>query len=75
MNQSVSEQCVDVLQACVTKMAEAGERRTQHALLLVNSKLLALYSKYVLFPQLNYLCTYNVHVNGHLTTLLYLKSI
>ncbi|XP_053407731.1 BLOC-3 complex member HPS1-like [Mercenaria mercenaria] len=44
MNQVVSEQCVEILQAAVNKFQEAGERHTQHALLLVNSKLLSLYS-------------------------------
>ncbi|KAH3790713.1 hypothetical protein DPMN_168920 [Dreissena polymorpha] len=44
MNQMVSEMCVDVLRRIVTRMQEAGETRTQHALLLINSKLLSLYS-------------------------------
>ncbi|KAL4232063.1 hybrid polyketide synthetase [Mactra antiquata] len=46
MNQSmnVSEKCVDKLQIAINKLREAGERNTQHALLLVHSKLLALYS-------------------------------
>ncbi|XP_052773790.1 BLOC-3 complex member HPS1-like [Mya arenaria] len=44
MNQVVSEQCVEILQACINRMSEVGESRTQHALLLVNSKLLSLYS-------------------------------
>lgn len=47
MNQVVSEQCVEILQSAVNKFQEAGEKNTQHALLLVNSKLLSLYSKYV----------------------------
>ena len=45
MNQVVSEQCVEILQSAVMSLQEAGEPRTHHALLLVNSKLLSLYSK------------------------------
>lgn len=43
-NQVVSELCVDILQTAVTKIQEAGERNIQHALMLVNSKLLAHFS-------------------------------
>lgn len=44
MNQVVSEQCVEILQMAVQRIQEAGERQVQHALLLVNSKLLSLFS-------------------------------
>jgi hypothetical protein len=64
MNQVVSEQCVEILQAAVNKFQEAGEKYTQHALLLVNSKLLSLYSKYRKYFMLFLLivCTFVVNI-------------
>lgn len=44
VNQLVNEQCFEVLQAAIAVVQEAGERNTQHALLFVNTKLLAMYS-------------------------------
>jgi len=44
VNQLVSEKCVGLLAKTVQKM-QAADHPTQHAFLLVNTKLLALYSK------------------------------
>ncbi|KAK3585451.1 hypothetical protein CHS0354_003298 [Potamilus streckersoni] len=46
VNQMLNEQCIELLRMGVISIQAAGEKHTQHALLLVNSKLLALYSNY-----------------------------
>ena len=45
VNQLVNEQCYELLQSAIATVQEAGEKNTQHALLFVNTKLLAMYSK------------------------------
>ncbi|CAL1530917.1 unnamed protein product [Lymnaea stagnalis] len=44
VNQVVSEKCVEILERSVKQIQAARDQPTQHAILLVNSKLLALYS-------------------------------
>ncbi|XP_077992016.1 BLOC-3 complex member HPS1-like [Glandiceps talaboti] len=44
VSQSLSELCIHVLEGSLNKMKDSGERFPIHALLTVNSKLLALYS-------------------------------
>ncbi|KAL5021373.1 hypothetical protein ScPMuIL_000528 [Solemya velum] len=44
VNQSVNEKCLELLENAVYKLQNTGEKLTQHALLLVNSKLMSLYS-------------------------------
>lgn len=45
VNQMVSEKCVELLERAVRKVQVSSDHPTQHAFLLVNTKLLALYSK------------------------------
>ncbi|XP_064603916.1 BLOC-3 complex member HPS1-like [Liolophura sinensis] len=44
VTQVVNESCIKSLETVMEKMTSAGDKHVQHALLLVNSKLLALYS-------------------------------
>nr|XP_022345818.1 Hermansky-Pudlak syndrome 1 protein homolog [Crassostrea virginica] len=44
VNQLVNEKCMEILEYAMSRLQNAGEKNTHHALLVVNSKLLSLYS-------------------------------
>lgn len=44
VNQMVNVKCMEVLESAIQKIQKSGEKATHHALLMVNSKLLSLYS-------------------------------
>lgn len=45
VNQLVNEKCMESLEYAMSRLQSAGEKNIHHALLVVNSKLLSLYSK------------------------------
>ncbi|XP_069140032.1 BLOC-3 complex member HPS1-like [Argopecten irradians] len=44
VNQTVNVKCMELLEAAINKIQKSGEKTTHHSLLIVNSKLLSLYS-------------------------------
>ncbi|XP_021378394.1 Hermansky-Pudlak syndrome 1 protein homolog isoform X2 [Mizuhopecten yessoensis] len=44
VNQTVNVKCMELLESAINKIQKSGEKATHHALLVVNSKLLSLYS-------------------------------
>ncbi|XP_033757582.1 Hermansky-Pudlak syndrome 1 protein homolog [Pecten maximus] len=44
VNQTVNVKCMELLEAAINKIQKSGEKATLHALLIINSKLLSLYS-------------------------------
>ncbi|XP_061171540.1 BLOC-3 complex member HPS1-like [Saccostrea echinata] len=44
VNQLVNEKCMEILENAINRLQSAGEKNTHHALLIINSKLLSLYS-------------------------------
>ncbi|XP_056005240.1 BLOC-3 complex member HPS1-like isoform X2 [Ostrea edulis] len=44
VNQLVNDKCMEILEYAISRLQNAGERNTHHALLVVNSKLLSLFS-------------------------------
>ncbi|XP_060085566.1 BLOC-3 complex member HPS1-like [Ylistrum balloti] len=44
VNQAVNVKCMELLESAINKIQKSGEKATHHALLIVNSKLLSLYS-------------------------------
>ena len=47
MNQTVNEICISALETVLRKLRAVGEKYAVHAMLMVDAKLLALYSRYV----------------------------
>jgi hypothetical protein len=45
VNQLVNDKCMEILEYAINRLQNAGEKNTHHALLVVNSKLLTLFSK------------------------------
>ena len=47
VNQTVNEICISALETVLRKLRAVGEKYAVHAMLMVDAKLLALYSRYV----------------------------